>query len=148
MQNLQGIGNFSTVFSLVRLIRKIFVWKLLGPHARAWGSLGLPPLYLFSCSAKCRNCNKLKFRILIIAPTFSFIFHLLGEVSPATHNCLITVHHRNYYQHSKHRPTPPSAILLPLRLFTNHCACALKVIPAKTKPRVTMGLTAEPEWRP
>ena len=32
---------FSPVFSLIRLIRKIFVWELLGPHARAWGSLGL-----------------------------------------------------------------------------------------------------------
>ena len=35
--------NFSSIFSLVRSIRQIFVWKLLGTHARAWGSLGLDP---------------------------------------------------------------------------------------------------------
>ena len=41
MQNLPGIGNFSSVLCLARSIRKIFVWELLGPHTRAWGSLVL-----------------------------------------------------------------------------------------------------------
>ena len=53
MRNLpsnESVGaNFSPVFSLARSTRKIFVWELLGPHARAWGSLGLVESYQNIC---------------------------------------------------------------------------------------------------
>ena len=70
-------------------------------------------------------------------------------MSPATHNCQITVHHRTYYQHSK-KLTTTSAILLALWLLTNYCACALKFISAKTNPG-DHGFDSwanTPEWRP
>ena len=43
VQYLQGIGKFFINFQSCPLHPTNFVWKLLGTHARAWGSLGLDP---------------------------------------------------------------------------------------------------------
>ena len=46
-----GIGNFSPT----RSTQKIFLWELLGPHAREWGSLRLAPMHFqlfMGCSIK------------------------------------------------------------------------------------------------
>ena len=37
-------NRFDIFFRLGRSSRKIFVWLLLGPYARAWGSMGLQEL--------------------------------------------------------------------------------------------------------